>query len=58
MKNNTTAYIGFLSRDVAGRGQFLSCPAKNGESVYFEWVDTATTKNLKFIYATDQDIEE
>lgn len=58
MSNKTTAYYGFLTRDLVGRGLFLSCPAKKGESVYFEWIDSGTTKNLKFVYATDQNIEE
>ena len=58
MQNNTTKYFGCQSRPFSGYGVFVTCPAKKGESVYFEWVDSATTRNLKFVYATDQDIEE
>lgn len=58
MSNITTAYYGCQTRDIAGRGISVNCPAKKGESVFFEWVDSGTTKNLKFVYATDQNIEE
>lgn len=58
MKNSTTTHIGCQTRDLVGRGISVNCPAKKGERVYFEWLDSGTTKNLKFIYATDQDIEE
>ena len=58
MQNNITKYYGCQTRDLAGRGVYVNCPAKKGESVYFEWIDSGTLRNLKFIYATDQDIEE
>ena len=58
MQDNTTMFYGCQTRDLPGRGVYVTCPAKKGESVYFEWVDSATTRNLKFVYATDQDIEE
>ena len=57
MSNVTTEYYGFLTRDLVGRGLFLSCPAKKGEVVYFEWIDSGTTRKLKFVYATDQNVE-
>lgn len=58
MHNKTTEHYGCQTRDLVGRGICVNCPAKKGESVYFEWVDSATLKKLKFVYATDQDIEE
>lgn len=54
MSNRTTAYYGCQTRDLVGRGLYVSCPAKKGESVYFEWVDSGTTRNLKFVYASDK----
>lgn len=58
MSDTTTEYYGCQTRDLVGRGLYVSCPAKKGESVYFEWIDSGTTRKLKFVYATDQDIEE
>lgn len=58
ISNTTTAYYGCQTRDLSGRGVYANCPAKKGESVYFEWIDNATTRHLKFVYATDQDKEE
>ena len=58
MSNTTTAYYGCQSRPFSGYGIYVNCSAKKGESVYFEWIDSGTPRNLKFIYATDQDIEE
>lgn len=58
MSNTTTAYYGCQTRPFPGYGIYVNCPAKKGESVYFEWIDSGTSKKLKFVYATDQDIEE
>lgn len=58
ISNTTTAYYSCQTRDLSGRGVYANCPAKKGESVYFEWIDNATTRHLKFVYATDQDKEE
>ena len=57
MSNKTTKYYGCQTRDLPGRGIYVNCPAKKGESVYFEWIDSGTTRNLKFVYATDQNME-
>lgn len=57
MKNNTSAFYGCQTRDLVGHGVYVNCPAKKGESVYFEWIDSGTTRNLKFVYATDQNEE-
>ena len=57
MQNNTTAYCSLQNRPFSDYGLFVSCPAKRGESVNFEWVDSATIRKLKFIYATDQNVE-
>ena len=56
--STTGAYYGCQTRDLPGRGVYVTCPAKKGESVYFEWIDSGTARKLKFIYATDQNIEE
>lgn len=58
ISNVTTAYYACQTRPFSGYGMYVNCPAKKGESVYFEWVDSGTIRNLKFVYATDQDIEE
>ena len=56
--STTGAYYGCQTRDLPGRGVYVTCPAKKGESVYFEWIDSGTARKLKFIYATDQNTEE
>ena len=58
ISNKTTKYYGCQTRPFSGYAMYVNCPAKKGEEVYFEWVDSGTTKNLKFVYATDQNIEE
>ncbi len=58
MQNNTTMFYGCQTRDLPGRGVYVTCPAKKGESVYFEWIDSGTSRKLKFVYATDQNIKE
>ena len=57
MYNNTSEYYGCQTRDISGHGVYTNCPAKKGESVYFELFDSATTRKLKFVYATDQNEE-
>ena len=57
MQNNTTMFYGCQTRDLGGRGVYVTCPAKKGESVYFEWVDSGAPKSFKFVYATDQNVE-
>ena len=52
--NKTSRFTSVQTRDLSGRRVNISIPAKKDEEVYFEWIDSASVRELKFIYASDK----
>lgn len=54
MDNQENLFYAAENRPRSGAGIYVSLPAKKDEEVYFEWIDSASTRELKFIYASDK----
>lgn len=54
MDNRENLFYVAVNRPRSGAGIYVSLPVKKGEEVYFEYLDNAPNKNLKFIYASDK----
>lgn len=54
LRNNINLMYGVQSRDQSFTGLYANIQVKKGEEVYFEYLDNAPNKNLKFIYASDK----
>lgn len=54
LRNNINLMYGVQTRDQSFTGLYANIQVKKGEEVYFEYLDNASNKNLKFIYASDK----
>ena len=54
LRNNTNLMYGVQYRDQSFTGMYANIQVKKGEEVYIEYLDNASNRNLKFIYASDK----